>query len=141
MQTLINAIASRLGVSTATAATTVGSLLSLIERNADKTTVTALFAALPRARTLASDADHETAEAGLDPRGDLYAALANRAGPGTKGVGLAGLAAAGLSLGQIGTATAMFIEHARIAAGPMMDNVVASVPALAALADRPPAPA
>ncbi|MGD9737976.1 MAG: hypothetical protein AB7O56_00170 [Bauldia sp.] len=133
MQTFINAVAGRLGVSTATATTAVGSLLSLIERNADKPSVAALFAALPHARTLASDADHETAEAGLDPKDTLYATLAARTGT-VNGVGLAGLAASGLSAGQIGTMTTMFLDHARtVAPAPVVDGIIGSVPGLAKL--------
>ena len=130
MQTFINAVAGRLGVSTATASLAVGSLLSLIERNADKTLVATLFASLPHARTLSSDADHETAEAGLDPDDRLRAELVRRTGA-VHGVGLSGLAASGLSAGQVGTMTAMFLDHVRAVAGrSAADALVASVPVL-----------
>jgi hypothetical protein len=127
MQEFINSVTEKLGIDGDTAKTAVGSLLSMIKGEGDGGAVKDLFAKLPGADALASQAGAGNAGGGL--LGGIGDAIGKLGGGAASG--LAGLASSGLSSDKIKDLVQMFVGWAKKVAGEdAVNKVIGSIPAL-----------
>ena len=132
-QDIVGQVATRLGLAQPAAENAVGTILSVIDHEAEGTQVDALFDKIPGARDLAQRYDVMAA----DPNGGggglmdmLGSALGEKAGALLKGV--ARLKEAGLTVGQVEQAGEQFFEQAKAAAGPdLVKEITDAVPGMA----------
>jgi hypothetical protein len=132
-QDIVGQVATRLGVDQATAETTVGTILSVIDHEAEGTQVGALFDKLPGSQDLAQRYDVMAP----DPNGGggglmnmLGSALGEKAGALIHGV--TRLKEAGLTVEQVKQAGEQFFQQAQAAAGPdLVKEITDAVPGMA----------
>jgi hypothetical protein len=132
-QDIVNQVATRLGLDQSAAETTVGTILSVIDHEAEGTKVDTLFDKVPGSRDLAQRYDVMAA----DPNGGggglmnmLGSALGEKAGALLKGVSR--LKEAGLTVEQVEQAGEQFFQQAKAAAGPdLVKEITDAVPGMA----------
>jgi hypothetical protein len=132
-QSIVDQVATRLGLDQAAAENTVGTILSVVDHEAEGTQVEALFDKIPGARDLAQRYDVMAADPNSGGGGlmdMLGSALGEKAGALLKGV--ARLKEAGLTVGQVEQAGEQFFEQAKAAAGPdLVKEITDAVPGMA----------
>jgi hypothetical protein len=132
-QDIVNQVATRLGIDQPMAETTVGTIFSVIDHEAEGTKVDALFDKVPGSRDLAQRYDVMA----TDPNGGggglmnmLGSALGEKAGALLKGVSR--LKEAGLTVEQVEQAGEQFFQQAKAAAGPdLVKEITDAVPGMA----------
>jgi hypothetical protein len=132
-QDIVGQVATRLGIDQAAAENTVGTILSVIDHEAEGTQVDALFDKLPGARDLAQRYDVMAA----NPSGGggglmdmLGSALGEKAGALLHGISR--LKEAGLTIEQVKEAGEQFFQQAKVAAGPgLVKEITDAVPGMA----------
>ena len=132
-QDIVDQVATRLGLDRAAAETTVGTILSVIDHEAEGTQVEALFDKMPGARDLAQRYDVMAPDPNAGGGGFmdmLGSALSEKAGALLHGVSR--LKKSGLSVEQIRQAGEQFFQQAEAAAGPgLVKEIADSVPGMA----------
>lgn len=132
VQQVVSIVASRLNVDNATAENAVGTILSVLDHEADGTKADQLFDELPGARDLAKRYDVMAAQPGGGGGGlmdMLGSALGERAGALIRGIER--MKASGLTMEQIQQAASQLVAQAKTAAGPdLVNEVVDAVPGL-----------
>lgn len=124
---IVSTVAADLKLDQPAAENVVGTILSVLNHEAEGTQVAALFAKLPGAQDLAQRYDVLTPVPGEQGGllNTLGAALGERANVALHGV--TRLMNSGLTVGQIRQAGALLIEQAKTAAGPeLVENIVGS---------------
>jgi hypothetical protein len=131
VQEIVSAVATRLNIDNATAASAVGTILSILDHEAAGTKADALFDELPGARDLAQQNDVMAASSGGGGlMGMLGSALGDRAGALING--MAKLKSLGLSVSQIEAAGQQLVDQAKTAAGPdTVNEIINDIPGLA----------
>jgi hypothetical protein len=135
VQDIVNTVSQEAGLDQATAEKVVGIIFSVLEHEAEGTTLSSFFAKIPGADALAQK--YDVMAAGAAPGGGLLSSLQGALG-GVLGAktgalvnGVAALESSGLDMAQIRQAGTTLIQQAETAAGPQMTNeVLASVPSL-----------
>ncbi|RWM23401.1 MAG: hypothetical protein E5X53_03830 [Mesorhizobium sp.] len=135
VQDIVSTVSQEAGLDPATAEKVVGIILSVLEHEAEGTTLSSFFAKIPGADGLAQK--YDVMAAGAASGGGLLSSLQGALG-GVLGAktgalinGVAALKASGLDLAQIRQAGTTLIQQAETAAGPQLTNeVLASVPSL-----------
>lgn len=136
VQDIIDTIANQINVDPLTTEKVVGTILSVLQHEAEGTSAESLFDKLPGSLELAQKYDVMAADAAAGGGGllgsltsALGGALGEKAGALIKGISQ--LQASGLSLDEIRQAGAALIEQAKEAAGPKAVNqALANVPSL-----------
>jgi hypothetical protein len=132
-QDIVGQVATRLSLDQPAAENAVGTILSVIDHEAEGTQVDALFDKIPGARDLAQRYDVMAADPNSGGGGlmdMLGSALGEKAGALLKGV--ARLKEAGLTVGQVEQAGEQFFEQAKAAAGPdLVKEITDAVPGMA----------
>lgn len=132
-QDIVDQVATRLGLDQPTAENTVGTILSIIDHEAEGTQVDALFDKIPSARDLAQRYDVMAPGASTGGGGFmdmLGSALGGKAGALLHGISR--LKASGLSVEQVKEAGEQFFQQAEAAAGPgLVKEITDSVPGMA----------
>ena len=133
-QDIVSQVATRLGLDQSAAENTVGTILSVIDHEAEGTQVDALFDKLPGARDLAQRYDVMAADPSSGGGGlmdMLGSALGEKAGALLKGVSR--LKQAGLTVEQVEQAGEQeFFQQAKVAAGPdLVKQITDAVPGMA----------
>jgi hypothetical protein len=132
-QDIVGQVATRLGLDQPAAENAVGTILSVIDHEAEGTQVDTLFDKIPGARDLAQRYDVMAADPNSGGGGlmdMLGSALGEKAGALLKGV--ARLKEAGLTVGQVEQAGEQFFEQAKAAAGPdLVKEITDAVPGMA----------
>jgi hypothetical protein len=132
-QDIVGQVATRLGLDQATAEKTVGTILSVIDHEAEGTQVEALFDKLAGARELAQRYDVMAADPSSGGGGlmdMLGSALGEKAGALLKGISR--LKESGLTVEQVEQAGEQFFQQAKAAAGPdLVKEITDSVPGMA----------
>jgi hypothetical protein len=132
-QNIVDQVATRLGLDQAAAENAVGTILSVIQHEAEGTQVDSLFDKIPGARDLAQryDVMAPLPNAGGGGLMDMLgSALGEKAGALIHGVSR--LRNSGLSIEQIKTAGEQFFRQAEAAAGPgLIKEITDQVPAMA----------
>ena len=133
-QSIVNAVAEKAGLDQAVTEKVVGTIFSVLEHEAEGTTVSSFFAKIPGADALAQKYDvMAAAPAGGGFLSSLQGALGGVLGEKTGALinGVAALKASGLDMAQIQKAGTTLIQQAQAAAGPQLTNeVLDSVPSL-----------
>lgn len=132
-QDIVGQVATRLGLDQAAAENTVGTILSVIDHEAEGTKVEALFDKLPGSRDRAQRYDVMAP----DPNGGggglmdmLGSALGEKAGALIHGISR--LKEAGLTVEQVKQAGEQFFQQAEAAAGPdLVKEITDAVPGMA----------
>jgi hypothetical protein len=132
-QDIVGQVATRLNVDQTVAEKAVGTILSVVDHEADGTQVESLFDKIAGARDLAQRYDVMAA----DPSGGggglmnmLGSALGEKAGALLKGVSR--LKEAGLTVEQVEQAGEQFFQQAKAAAGPdLVKEITDAVPGMA----------
>lgn len=137
-QDIVNTVSQKAGLNQATTEKVVGTIFSVLEHEAEGTSVSSFFAKIPGADALAQKYDVMAAGAaggtsggGLlsSLQGALGGVLGEKAGALINGV--AALKASGLDMTQIQKAGTTLIQQAEAAAGPdLTGQVLSSVPSL-----------
>lgn len=137
-QDIVNTVSQKAGLNQATTEKVVGTIFSVLEHEAEGTSVSSFFAKIPGADALAQKYDVMAAGAaggtsggGLlsSLQGALGGVLGEKAGALINGV--AALKASGLDMAQIQKAGTTLIQQAEAAAGPdLTGQVLSSVPSL-----------
>ena len=137
-QDIVNTVSQKAGLNQATTEKVVGTIFSVLEHEAEGTSVSSFFAKIPGADALAQKYDVMAAGAaggtsggGLlsSLQGALGGVLGEKAGALINGV--AALKASGLDMAQIQKAGTVLVQQAEAAAGPDLTNqVLGSVPGL-----------
>jgi hypothetical protein len=136
VQDIINTIANQVNIDPLTTEKVVGTILSVLQHEAEGTSAEALFDKLPGSLDLAQQYDvmaTDAASGGGGLLGSLTSALGGALGEkaGALIKGISQLQASGLSMAEIKDAGAALIEQARAAAGPKaVDQALANVPSL-----------
>ncbi|MER9054639.1 hypothetical protein [Mesorhizobium sp. M0208] len=135
VQDIINTVSQKSGLNQALTEKIAGTIFSVLEHEAEGTTLSSFFARIPGADALAKQYDVMAPGAasggGLlsSLEGALGGALGEKTGALINGVAI--LKASGLTLTQISQAGTMLVQQAEAAAGPQLTNeVLASVPDL-----------
>jgi hypothetical protein len=132
-QDIVDQVATRLGVDQAAAENTVGTILSVIDHEAEGTQAEALFDKIPGARDLAQRYDVMAADP--NPGGGGFMDMLGSALGGKAGAllhGISRLKEAGLSVEQIKQAGEQFFQQAQAAAGPgLVKEITDAVPGMA----------
>ena len=132
-QDIVSQVATRLGLDQSAAENTVGTILSVIDHEAEGTQVDALFDKLPGARDLAQRYDVMAADPSSGGGGlmdMLGSALGEKAGALLKGVSR--LKQAGLTVEQVEQAGDLRFQQAKVAAGPdLVKQITDAVPGMA----------
>lgn len=134
-QDIVNTVSQEAGLDQATAEKVVGIIFSVLEHEAEGTTLSSFFAKIPGADGLAQKYDVMAAGAasGRGLLSSLQGALGGVLGAKTGALvnGVAALESSGLDMAQIRQAGTTLIQQAETAAGPQLTNeVLASVPGL-----------
>ncbi|MCV3209016.1 hypothetical protein OHD62_24930 [Mesorhizobium sp. YC-39] len=134
-QDIVNTVSQKAGLDQAVTEKVVGTIFSVLEHEAEGTSVSSFFAKIPGADGLAQKYDvMATAPAGgggllSSLQGALGGVLGEKTGALVNGV--AALNASGLDMAQIRQAGMTLIQQAEAAAGPDLTNeVLGSVPSL-----------
>lgn len=134
-QDIVNAVSQKAGLDQAVTEKVVGTIFSVLEHEADGTTLSSFFAKIPGADGLAQK--YDVMAAGAAGGGGLLSSLQGALGgvlgekTGALVNGVAALKASGLDMAQIRQAGATLIQQAETAAGPELTNeVLGSVPSL-----------
>lgn len=136
VQDIVNTIANQVNIDPLTTEKVVGTILSVLQHEAEGTSAETLFQKLPGSLELAQKYDVMAAGAaagGGGLFGSLTSALGGALGEKTGALikGISQLEASGLSLEQIRQAGGALIEQAKAAAGPKaVDQALADVPSL-----------
>ncbi|TGQ42683.1 hypothetical protein [Mesorhizobium sp. M00.F.Ca.ET.216.01.1.1] len=138
VQDIVNTVSQKAGLDQAVTEKVVGTIFSVLEHEAEGTSVSGFFARIPGADGLAQKYDVMAAGAagsggGLlsSLEGVLGGALGEKTGALINGVAV--LKASGLDMAQIRQAGTTLIQQAEVAAGPELTNeVLGSVPSLKA---------
>lgn len=136
VQDIVNTIANQVNIDPLTTEKVVGTILSVLQHEAEGTSAETLFQKLPGSLELAQKYDVMAAGAaagGGGLLGSLTSALGGALGEKTGALikGISQLEASGLSLEQIRQAGGALIEQAKAAAGPKaVDQALADVPSL-----------
>lgn len=136
VQNIVNTVSQKAGLDQATTEKVVGTIFSVLEHEAEGTSISSFFARIPGAGALAQKYDVMAAAGGTSSggflsslQGALGGVLGEKAGALINGV--AALKASGLDMAQIQKAGTTLIQQAEAAAGPDLTNkVLASVPSL-----------
>jgi len=135
VQDIVNTVSQQAGLDQATTEKVVGTVFSVIQHEAEGTSVSSFFAQIPGADALAQQYDVMAAApssgGGLlsSLQGALGSVLGEKAGALVNGV--AALKASGLDMAQIQQAGEVLIKQAQTAAGPDLTNqVLGQVPGL-----------
>ena len=135
VQDIVNTVSQKAGLDQATTEKVVGTILSVMEHEAEGTAISNFFAKIPGADDLAHQYDvMAAAPAGgggflSSLQGALGGVLGEKAGALVNG--LAALKGSGLDMAQIQQAGTVLIQQAEAAAGPGLTNqVLGSVPGL-----------
>ncbi|PDQ17742.1 hypothetical protein CN311_28495 [Mesorhizobium sanjuanii] len=134
-QDIVNTVSEKAGLDQAVTEKVVGTIFSVLEHEADGTTLSRFFAKIPGADGLAQK--YDVMAAGSAGSGGLLSSLQGALGgvlgekTGALINGIAALKASGLDMAQIRQAGATLIQQAETAAGPELTNeVLGSVPSL-----------
>jgi hypothetical protein len=137
VQDIINTIANQVNIDPLTTEKVVGTILSVLEHEAEGTSASALFDKLPGSLELAQKYDVMAADNASGDGGGLLGSLTSALGgalgekAGALIKGISQLEASGLSLTEIKDAGTALIEQAKAAAGPKAVNqALANVPSL-----------
>ncbi|WP_315923814.1 hypothetical protein [Mesorhizobium sp. SP-1A] len=134
IQDIVNTISNTADIDPVTTEKVVGTVLSVLQHEAEGTSVDQLFAKMPGAAELAQQYDVMAAGAsGGGLLGSLESALGGALGEKAGALlnGIAQLKASGLDMDQIRRAGEALIEQAKTAAGPQITNqVLGQVPSL-----------
>jgi hypothetical protein len=135
VQDIVNTIANQVNIDPLTTEKVVGTILSVLQHEAEGTSAETLFQKLPGSLELAQKYDVMAADAsaGGGLLGSLTSALGGALGEKTGALikGISQLEASGLSLEEIKQAGTALIEQAKAAAGPKAVNqALADVPSL-----------
>jgi hypothetical protein len=136
VQDIVNTIANQVNIDPLTTEKVVGTILSVLQHEAEGTSAETLFQKLPGSLELAQKYDVMAAGAaagGGGLLGSLTSALGGALGEKTGALikGISQLEASGLSLEQIKEAGTALVEQAKTAAGPKAVNqALAVVPSL-----------
>jgi hypothetical protein len=135
VQDIVNTVSQKAGLDQATTEKVVGTILSVMEHEAEGTTISSFFAKIPGADDLAHQYDvmaSAPASGGgflSSLQGALGGVLGEKAGALVNG--LAALKGTGLDMSQIQQAGTALVQQAEAAAGPGLTNqVLGSVPGL-----------
>ncbi|UDL89735.1 hypothetical protein LGH82_32630 [Mesorhizobium sp. PAMC28654] len=135
VQDIVNTVSQKAGLDQATTEKVVGTIFSVMEHEADGTTISSFFAKIPGADDLAHQYDVMAAAPASGGgflsslQGALGGVLGEKAGALVNG--LAALKGAGIDMAQIQQAGTVLIQQAEAAAGPGLTNqVLGSVPSL-----------
>jgi hypothetical protein len=135
VQDIVNTISNKVNIDPATTEKVVGTVLSVLQHEADGTSASELFAKLPGALELAQKYDvmaPGTASGG-GLLGSLKSALGGALGAkaGALVNGISQLEASGLTLSEIQQAGGLLIDEAKAVAGPdAVNGVLDQVPSL-----------
>ena len=132
---IVTIVSQKAGLDQTVAEKVVGTIFSVLEHEAEGTTVSSFFAKIPGADALAQKYDVMAAApaGGGSFLSSLQGALGGVLGEKTGALinGLAALKASGLDMAQIQKAGTTLIQQAEAAAGPQLTNeVLDSVPSL-----------
>ena len=135
VQDIVNTIANQVNIDPLTTEKVDGTILSVLQHEAEGTSAETLFAKLPGSLELAQKYDVMAAgaAAGGGLLGSLTSALGGALGEKTGALikGISQLEASGLSLDEIKQAGTALVEQAKVAAGPQAVNqALADVPSL-----------
>ncbi|TIO09232.1 hypothetical protein [Mesorhizobium sp.] len=135
VQDIVNAVSQEAGLDQAAAEKVVGTIFSVLEHEAEGTTLSSFFARIPGADALAQKYDVMApgAASGGGLLSSLQGALGGVLGAKTGALvnGVAALESSGLNMAQVRQAGTTLIQQAETAAGPQLTNeVLASVPSL-----------
>jgi hypothetical protein len=137
IQDIVNTVSQKAGLDQATTEKLVGTIFSVLEHEAEGTSISAFFAKIPGADALAQKYDVMAASPAAGTGGgflsSLQGALGGVLGEKTGALinGVAALKASGLDMAQIRQAGTTLIQQAEAAAGPDLTNkVLGSVPSL-----------
>jgi hypothetical protein len=132
-QDVVDQVAARLGLDQPAAENTVGTILSVIDHEAEGTQVEALFDKMPGARDLARRYDvmaPDPNDGGGGLMDMLGSALGEKAGALLHGVSR--LKKSGLSVEQVKEAGEQFFQQAEAAAGPgLVKEITDAIPGMA----------
>lgn len=131
VQDIINTVSQKFGLNQALTEKIAGTIFSVLEHEAEGTTLSSFFAKIPGADALAKQ--YDVMAPGAASGGGLLSSLEGALGEKTGALinGVAILKASGLTLAQISQAGTMLVQQAEAAAGPQLTNeVLASVPDL-----------
>jgi hypothetical protein len=132
-QDIVDQVAARLGLDQSAAESTVGTIFSVIDHEADGTQVEALFDKIPGARDLAQRYDVMAPDPNAGGGGlmdMLGSALGEKAGALLHGISR--LKKSGLSVEQVREAGEQFFQQAEAAAGPgLVKEITDAVPGMA----------
>lgn len=137
VQDIVNTVSQKAGLDQATTEKVVGTIFSVLEHEAQGTSVSSFFAQIPGAEALAQKYDVMAAGASSSSGGGLLSSLQGALGgvlgekAGALINGVAVLKASGLDMAQIQQAGETLIKQAEVAAGPDLTNqVLGQVPSL-----------
>ena len=137
VQDIVNTVSQKAGLDQATTEKVVGTIFSVLEHEAEGTSVSSFFAQIPGADALAKQYDVMAAGAGTSSGGGFLSSLQGALGgvlgekAGALINGVAALKASGLDMAQIQKAGTTLIQEAEAAAGPDLTNqVLGQVPGL-----------
>lgn len=137
VQDIVNTVSQQAGLDQATTEKVVGTVFSVIQHEAEGTSVSSFFAQIPGADALAQQYDVMASGAAASSGGGLLSSLQGALGSvlgekaGALVNGFAALKASGLDMTQIQQAGEVLIKQAQTAAGPDLTNqVLGQVPGL-----------
>lgn len=137
VQDIVNTVSQKAGLDEPTTEKVVGTIFSVLEHEAEGTSVSSFFAQIPGADALAQKYDVMAAGAAAGSGGGLLSSLQGALGgvlgekAGALINGVAALKASGLDMAQIRQAGETLIKQAEAAAGPDLTNqVLEQVPSL-----------
>ncbi|MBW8909421.1 MAG: hypothetical protein JF620_10440 [Mesorhizobium sp.] len=135
IQDIVNTVSQKAGLDQATTEKVVGTIFSVLEHEAEGTSISAFFAQIPGADALAKQ--YDVMAAGTSSGGGFLSSLQGALGgvlgekAGALINGVAALKASGLDMAQIQKAGSTLIQQAEAAAGPDLTNqVLDQVPSL-----------
>lgn len=137
VQDIVNAVSQKAGLDEPTTEKVVGTIFSVLQHEAEGTSVSSFFAQIPGADALAQQYDVMASGAAASSGGGLLSSLQGALGSvlgekaGALVNGVAALKASGLDMAQIQQAGEVLIKQAQAAAGPDLTNqVLDQVPGL-----------
>jgi len=137
VQDIVNTVSQKAGLDEPTTEKVVGTIFSVLEHEAEGTSVSSFFAQIPGADALAQQYDVMASSAAASSGGGLLSSLQGALGSvlgekaGALVNGVAALKASGLDMAQIQQAGEVLIKQAQAAAGPDLTNqVLDQVPGL-----------
>ncbi|MGX8013205.1 hypothetical protein ACVDG8_031645 [Mesorhizobium sp. ORM8.1] len=135
VQDIVNTVSQKAGLDQTTTEKVVGTIFSVLEHEAEGSSVSSFFAQIPGADALAQK--YDVMAAGASSGGGLLSSLQGALGgvlgekAGALVNGVAALKASGLDMAQIQKAGTTLIQQAEAAAGPDLTNqVLDQVPSL-----------